>query len=180
MPGWRVVPGALFGAFAILAIGAASRAPWSATPADRALVRLSWRAPSQVSEECRPLSEAEKAELPVHMRVPEVCERRAVPYSLRVAIDGAEILRETVHGAGGREDRPIYVFRELALAPGRYALEVQFVPISDESEPQDFGEGDEGGKISLEYAETIVLGEREVALITYDQARRALFRVVSP
>lgn len=200
MPGWRVVPGALFGAFAILAIGAASRAPWSATPADRALVRLSWRAPSQVSEECRPLSEAEKAELPVHMRVPEVCERRAVPYSLRVAIDGVEILSETIHGAGAREDRAISVFREIPLAAGTHHVRVAFAPIGtgddthEEEEEEGEGEEEEGegeekddegeedadeedAAVALEFSDTIRLDDREIALVTLDPGRRSLVLV---
>lgn len=197
MPGWRVVPGALFGAVAILAIGAASRAPWSATPADRALVRLSWRAPSQVSEECRPLSEAEKAELPVHMRVPEVCERRAVPYSLRVAINGTEILSETIHGAGAREDRAISVFREIPLAAGTYDVRVAFVPVGtgddaheEEEEGEEEGEGkekddeseenadEEDAAVALEFSDTIRLDDREIALVTLDPGRRSLVLVM--
>jgi hypothetical protein len=174
-PRARTALGAILAAIATLGIGAASRAPWTASPADRALLRLSWRAQSEATEECRPLSEKEKAELPVHMRVPEVCETRAIPYLLQVRIDGSAILAETVHGTGAREDRPIYVFREISLAPGRHELDVEFAPITDE---EDDEEEDEAKAIPLKYSETIVLGDREVALVTYDPERRALVRVV--
>ena len=50
--------------------------------------RLSWRVQSEVREECRPLTAEEEADLPVHMRVPEVCETRAVPYVLEIGSTG--------------------------------------------------------------------------------------------
>ncbi len=191
-------------ALAALAIGAASRAPWAASPEDRALLRLSWRAPSEVAEQCRPLSAQEKADLPVHMQVPEVCETRAVPYLLEVRIDGATFAADTIHGAGAREDRPITVFREIPVAVGERAIDIAFRQVAQEShenedaegDPADRGddgneedgdgdEGDDGDEddddpVSLRYSESLALGAREVALITFDPARRALVRVVSP
>ncbi|HEU4463720.1 MAG TPA: hypothetical protein VFS53_01620, partial [Gemmatimonadota bacterium] len=129
-------------ALAALAIGAASRVPWAASPADRALLRLSWRAPSEVAEQCRPLSEEEKADLPVHMQVPEVCETRAVPYLLEVRIDGATFAADTIHGAGAREDRPITVFREIPVAVGERAIDIAFRQVAQESHENEDAEGD--------------------------------------
>jgi hypothetical protein len=177
---------------ATLGIGAASRAPWTATPPDQALLRLSWRAQSETREECRPLTDAEKAELPIHMRVPELCESRAIPYLLRVTIDGSVLLADTVHGAGAREDRPVYVFREIGLAPDRHALRVDFVPIgqSPDLEEEEEEEEDENGDerdgdddedddpmLWLRYSEVVRFEEREVVLIAYDPTRRALVRI---
>ncbi|HET7692229.1 MAG TPA: hypothetical protein VFM44_03980 [Gemmatimonadota bacterium] len=204
-------------ALAAVAIGAASRAPWAASPADRGLLRLSWRAPSEVAEQCRPLSAEEKADLPVHMQVPEVCERRAVPYLLEVRIDGATIAADTIHGAGAREDRPITVFREIPVAVGERAIDIAFRQVVQAREPHETGDsngdladhGDDGDDeddgdddeadgvgheedvgdgddeddddpVSLTYSESLTLGAREVALITFDPERRALIRVVSP
>jgi hypothetical protein len=197
-------------ALAALAIGAASRAPWAASPADRALLRLSWRAPSEVAEQCRPLSEEEKADLPVHMQVPKVCETRAVPYFLEVRIDGATFAADTIHGAGAREDRPITVFREIPVAVGERAIDIAFRPVvqargahenedsaddladrDDDGDEEEDGDGDEeedgdgdeeedNVALALTYSETLALGAREVALITFDPARRGLVRVVSP
>jgi len=166
-------------ALVTLGIGAASQAPWTATGRDEALLRLSWRAQSETREECRPLTAAEKAELPVHMQVPEVCESQAIPYLLRVSIDGSMLLADTVHGAGAREDRPVYVFREIGLEPGRHALAVEFVPVGhglEDLEEDDEDEDDEG-MLWLRYSEAVSIGEREVVLIAYDRARRALVRV---
>ena len=133
----RTVLGTSLAIVAILVIGAATRVPWTATPADRALLRLSWRAESETMEECRSLTEEELAELPVHMRTPEVCERRAVPYLLKVDIDGRTFLDDTLHGSGAREDRPVHVFREFALRPGTHAVEVEFLAIGAEDDGMD-------------------------------------------
>ncbi|HET6617456.1 MAG TPA: hypothetical protein VFH69_06570 [Gemmatimonadota bacterium] len=133
----RTVLGTSLASVAILVIGAATRVPWTATPADRALLRLSWRAESETMQECRSLTEEELAELPVHMRTPEVCERKAVPYLLKVDIDGRTLLNDTLHGSGAREDRPVYVFREFALRPGTHAVDVEFLAIGAEDAGMD-------------------------------------------
>jgi hypothetical protein len=180
-------------ALVTLGIGAASQAPWTATGPDEALLRLSWRAQSETREECRPLTAEEKAELPIHMQVPEVCESQAIPYLLRVSIDGSVLLADTVHGAGAREDRPVYVFREIGLIPGRHALAVEFAPIGhgfedleeddrDQADDEDGGDEEDDddedeGMLWLRYSEEVPIGEREVVLIAYDSARRALVRI---
>jgi hypothetical protein len=197
----RRVLGVGFAALAAIALGGASRVPWTASPESHALLRLSWRAPSVIAEQCRALTEAEKAELPVHMRVPEVCETHAIPYVLEATIDGAPVAADTIHGAGAREDRPVIVFREIPVAVGTRAVEIAFRPVvpldgdgddrEEEEEEEEEGEhdhdgeaedldGDEGddGAVALAYAETFRLGPREVALLTLDAERLALIRVV--
>jgi hypothetical protein len=194
----RIVLGTSLASVAILAIGAATRVPWTATPADRALLRLSWRAESETMQECRSLTEEELAELPVHMRTPEVCERRAVPYLLKVDIDGRTFLDDTLHGSGAREDRPVYVFREFALRPGTHAVDVEFFAIGaedagmdeddeddrfdregndEESEDDENVDVDDLTEVRLTYSDTILFSQREVALVSYDPDRQALVRV---
>lgn len=200
--GRRIVAAAA-AALATLAIGAASRAPWAASPADRALLRLSWRAPSEVAEQCRPLSNEEKADLPVHMQVPEVCETRAIPYLLSVRIDGETFAADTIHGAGAREDRPVTVFREIPVAVGEREIDIAFGPLVDDEDPDredhdydrddddhDSDRDDEADEedddepddeaVSLTYSETLALESREVALIGFDTARPVLVRIESP
>ena len=177
--------GVIVAALVTLTLGAASRVPWTASPGERALLRLSWRVQSEASEQCRPLSEEEKAELPVHMQVPEVCETRATPYLLRVSIDGSEAVSDTVHGAGAREDRPITIFREIPLTAGSHAVRVSFAPIAAEAdeetgEEEEETEEDEAGGVALNYAAAIDLEEREVALVTVDPGGRALVRASAP
>ena len=196
------------GALAALAVGAASRAPWTAASANHALLRLSWRAPSEVAEQCRPLSAEEKADLPVHMQVPEVCEKRAIPYLLEVRIDGVTFAADTIHGAGARKDRPVTVFREIPVATGERAIDIAFGPLvdtedvdrrderaeeldeedDDQDDEEDDGEDhlddddehDDEEAVSVRYSERLALGSREVALIGFDPARRVLVRVEAP
>ncbi|HET9333975.1 MAG TPA: hypothetical protein VFQ21_10390 [Gemmatimonadota bacterium] len=200
--------GAIVAALVMLGIGAASRAPWTASPADLALLRLSWRVQSETAEECRPLTEEEKADLPVHMQVPELCEARAIPYLLQVTIDGSEAVSDTVHGAGARADRPITIFREIPLTADRHDIRITFAPISggradgsvdaeetddvveepdddleetdEDGEPDEDDEAEEPAGVRLEYSATIDLEEHEVALVTVDPGGRTLVRAGAP
>jgi hypothetical protein len=152
----RAAAGALVAAAVMLALGAGSRAPWRVED-DRAAIRLAWQARSERSEECRPLTEEERARRPVHMRRSEVCETRAVAYLLRVAVDDRVVVADTVRGAGARADRPVHVSRELRVPPGEHALEVSFRPLA---------EGPDTAGLSL-FAR-VRLAPRDVALVTHD------------
>jgi hypothetical protein len=107
-----------------LVIAGLSRVPYTAAAEETSLIRLSWRTPGAYVEECRRLSAEEIERLPVHMRREEVCEGRILPYRLRVIVNGRQVYDETVRPAGAREDRPLYVFRELSVAPGEYQVDV--------------------------------------------------------
>lgn len=58
------------------AIGAGSRARFELEASGDAAIRLSWRAVGRPVEQCRTPSAEELAQLPVHMRRSEICERR--------------------------------------------------------------------------------------------------------
>jgi hypothetical protein len=113
-----------------LGIAALSRVPYAAADDDHALLRLSWRTPGQHIEECRRLSAEEIARQPVHMRREEICERRFLPYRLRVRLDERTVIDELVRPAGTREDRPLFVHRQLPLQPGSYRLEVAWESVA--------------------------------------------------
>jgi len=49
-------------------------------------------------------------------------------YLLRVFLDGRSLLEKRVEPAGLRHDRPLSVFEEMAVAPGRHRVEVEFSP----------------------------------------------------
>lgn len=158
----RAVAAALVAGAATLALGYGSRAPWRADDGSAA-VRLAWRARSELVEECRPLSEEERARRPVHMRRTEVCETRPVAYLLRVAVDGRVLLADTVRSSGARADRPVHVSRELRVPPGERALDVAFLPLSDGPDPA-----------GLRLAARVRLAPREVALVSHDPGRDVL------
>jgi hypothetical protein len=145
-------------------IGALSQAPWTAEPGREAVLRLAWRARGQRVERCRRLTPEELERLPVHMRVEEECERRVAPYRLDVVLDGGRVVAETVHSAGAREDRPLYVFRDLRLPAGPHAVGITFAP------------ADPGAvaAVALSLDTTLVLDAGRVVLVTHDGERRQL------
>jgi hypothetical protein len=177
-------PRRVLGAGLAVAVTAAvvwlSQAGYGSPPAE-ALVRLSWRARSERVQECRQLSAAEIAALPEHMRRTEECEGRVLPYRLRVTLDGREMADALVRGGGARGDRPVYVFRDLPVAPGEHRLSVHFVrqggPATHHAEA--------GRRLSsparLELEEEFTLAAGQVLLVTYDPDRAALVaRSVEP
>jgi hypothetical protein len=118
-------------------------------------------------EECRTITPEELAELPIHMRREEVCEGRVVPFGLGVEIDERLVLADTIHGAGARGDRPIYVFREILVEPGTREIVVRFTPLGGDDR-------DEGSAETETLRRTIRLAPSEVALVTYDDDRGEL------
>lgn len=146
-----------------------SQAPYTVESDDAARVRLSWRFRASV-EECRELSEEELADLPAHMRRPVVCERRVPPHRLRVEVDGRSVLDEVIRAAGAQRDRPLYVFREITVAPGLHRVRIGFARVDGGGEARE-----DADALSLET--TLDLGPREVGLIVYDADAGVLRRV---
>jgi hypothetical protein len=183
----RAALGSGIGLGVFLALAALSQLASTVSPADRAELRLAWRARVPLVEECRRLTEEELAELPVHMRREEVCEGRVASYRLRVTVDGRPVRRATLRGAGARGDRPLYVFESIPLRPGRYEVDIRFERSGARGE-LEAGGGDPAGERPdrrqdlsrvpdlLHLVETVELGPREVVLITYVPERRRLER----
>lgn len=150
-------------AFAVLVgIAGLSRVPMARAAADEAVLRFSWRAIGVRVEQCRRRTEEELAALAEHMRTPEVCIGRNADYELRVLVDGTEAVRDTVLPAGARRDRPVYVFQDLALAPGRYHVAVDFAALV----PAGFDPGDD--RIDLSWEGDVTLEPGRISLITLD------------
>lgn len=176
---------ALAVAFGIAALG---RVPYATAGGDASLLRLSWRVSGAAALECRPLSEEERARTPVHMRRTESCERRVPPRRLRVRLNGVAVMDTVVRAAGRREDGPLYVHRELWVAPGRHEIEVRFAVRREEGrdeheadeldrEEDDREDPVEGGRYApdaLELRRAFEAGAGEVALVTYDPDAREL------
>jgi hypothetical protein len=159
---------------AVLAVlGGLSRVPYDATGDDRAMIRLSWRTPGERVSECRRPTPEELERLPVHMRREEVCEGRILPYRLRLFLDGAPVIDDTVHAPGLRQDRPLAVSREVLVPAGAYRVRVEWEGIGGSPEEQVAVRDQR--TLSLE--ETVRLGDRQIALVTYDpDARRLVVR----
>jgi len=152
----------------VLALGFALGVAWlSSTPttyasAEDATLRLSWRALGVRIEECRRRTEEELENLAPHMRTPEVCSGRSAEYELRVDLDGAKAIRDTVRPGGARGDRPLYVYYDLPVRPGRHLLAVDFRALVPEA-----AEVSEGATRFL-LEEEVDVAPTEVALVTLD------------
>ncbi len=168
----RTIIAALVALVATLAVGGLSQVPYEHEPAAHSVIRLAWRIRGAVATECRTLTAEELEKVPVHMRRAEECERRPVSYTLRVAVDGETVVEERVRAAGARADRPLYVFRDLAVSPGNRQLAISFIR---EAELEARSEGDKAViPARLDFDQTLRLAPKQIALVTYDAERRAL------
>lgn len=162
--------GALVGVLALVRGG--SFLSYVAVEQTEGIVRLAWRARGEHVRECRHRTPEELAKLPPHMRQEEVCEGRVLPYRLVVALDGTERVNREVRGAGAREDRPLYVTEDLAVAPGPHRVSVRFTL---EGAPAAAAPSDAISTPSrLTLDTTVTLAERRVLLVTYDEDLKKL------
>jgi hypothetical protein len=116
---------------ALLAIGATvglTRASSvSLSPYDEhAVLRLAWTARPERIEDCRQQSDEELSKLPPHMRQSMSCVGTSATYRLEVRWNDRVIVQQTIRGGGLRHDRPLYLFRDIALPPGDSTIRVQF------------------------------------------------------
>jgi hypothetical protein len=162
--GGKLIALAVSGVMAV-AIAALSRVPYTPGDPDDALVRIAWRYRSEPEAACRPITDEERARLPVHMQSDTICEGRSTPYRLQIALDGEMATDTLVSAAGARQDRPIYVFHEIPMAAGSHRIEVSFRPDGPDAPAARDG---------LSLVRTVELLPRHVALVTYDQAAGAL------
>lgn len=173
----RPLPGAFIGIVGVLLLAALSRIPWDPGEA-HAVIRLSWRTPGKLIEQCRELTQEELDALPIHMRRSEVCEGRLVPYRLHVMLDGEEVIEEMVRAAGAREDRPLYVLRDLPVEPGHHAIIVRWepagFPVEEDGEAHRTPEAEEERGNALFLTAEVRLEPRDISLITYDPNDRRL------
>ena len=102
-------------------------------------------------------TEAELANLPLHMRRTEICDGELAPFRLVVELDGAAVVDRIVRPAGARADRPVYVLDELKVAPGPHRVAVVF-SVEGESETAP-----------LRVAASVDVGARDVVLVTRDE-----------
>lgn len=158
----RRVGAASLSAAVALALAGLSRVPTVHADGGEALLRLSWRLRGARVEQCRPRTPDELEALAAHMRTPEVCVGVNAAYELTVELDGREVVRDTVRPAGARADRPVYVFRDVPVAPGSHSVEVALRALVPE------GADAAGGVGRLALEEEIRIGPAEIALVTLD------------
>ncbi|MDH5642558.1 MAG: hypothetical protein OEY63_00025 [Gemmatimonadota bacterium] len=165
MTGRRLM-GFLFALLVTVAIGAGSRGPYLAGEEEGAAIRLAWRVPGVRFSQCRTLTEEELAEIPAHMRQPEVCETRMLPFRLTMSVGNTVLVDELVEASGARSDRPIYVYQDIAVAAGSHDVSIRFSVESDiASDLWDSG----SSPTDLSYLGLLELKDGEVALVTYER-----------
>ncbi|MBI4501736.1 MAG: hypothetical protein HY700_11305 [Gemmatimonadetes bacterium] len=183
----RVVGGGMLALCGLVALGWLSRLPYTTQRDSGALVRLAWRTRGERVRECRHRTPEELAKLPPHMREDDVCEGRVLPYRLVVKLDDTLEADAMVRASGAREDRPIYVYHEFPLAPGTHRVSIDFerqgAPGEVENEERAEHEREETGRAErarraepgrLQLDTTLVLSDREIALVTYNADERRL------
>jgi hypothetical protein len=159
-------------------LGALSRVPFGVGDTDGAELRLSWRVPAEPELTCRIRTADELARLPAHMREEEVCERRALPYRLRLTVNDSTLDDRLLGGQSARTERRLDVHERFTLPPGRHAVRLEFAREggSGVATPREHDRATEGPthalprpapvRLTLDTALTFLNGE--VLVVTYD------------
>ena len=92
--------------------------------ADSAVIRFGAKLPAQSAEECRPLSEADKQQLPLHMQLPQICQKRSLSYVLEMFVDRERVLNKTLETSNIRGDGMIFASEEAAVSAGDHEIVV--------------------------------------------------------
>ena len=163
----RLVLVVLVAVLLTISLGALSRMPVPGARTQEAALRLSWRLRSEEAGECRRPTAEELRDLPTHMQNPDACYSQLPAYRLRVLVDGNERFDDRIEASGVRGDRPLFVYRELMLLPGRHSVRVQFSP----EEASD--------AVDLFLDTSVSLGPGDVRLVTRNEDTGSL-EIVRP
>jgi ferredoxin len=85
---------------------------------------VSFKHPGQLTEQRRPLTDAEKAALPPHMRREFDLVRTRQPVRLRIAVDGVELVARSYAPTGIWGDGNSIALERLPVAPGPHRVDV--------------------------------------------------------
>jgi coenzyme F420-reducing hydrogenase delta subunit/Pyruvate/2-oxoacid:ferredoxin oxidoreductase delta subunit len=115
---------------------------------------VSFKHPGRLHEDCRVLTDAEKAALPPHMRRDEVCDRRRASVRLRVHVDGTLVLSRSFAPRGLWSDGNSIAVEEVPVEAGRRDVTVA---VGDSWDPDEWTYADARPV-------NVVEGERRVIL----------------
>ena len=153
----KIVGGTLL-VLTAMALVVLSALPYDAEDPSSGMICLSWRYRISATQECRTRSQQELDALPVHMRTPEVCERRIPTYRMSLEVDGNSVFEDVIRPAGAAGDRPLYVHRDLEVAAGEHRISVRFAPLTDGGIAEN----------ELSFDRSVTISPGEVLLVTYD------------
>jgi len=158
----RLVAAVLTGGMAV-GIALLSLQPLPGGEVPDGVLLLDWRLRGEETGTCLRAPEAELERLPVHMRSQDACLGELPPYRLVLEIDGSVIVDREVRGGGFRGDRPLTVFREVQIEPGRREIHARF-----------FREDGDAEAIELEVREMVEVEAGRVLLLVRRQDTGAL------
>ena len=167
-----------------------SQAPIAQPGATDGLLRLAWRARPQRLELCQEQSAETLAALPAHMRSATVCSGASASYRLVVTRDDVVLDDRVIKAGGLRGDRPLYVFREIAVPAVAGDFTVSFVRVEPEPEPagsqapgsaadrtDDATLLTEALPADVRFTARLDFAAGQVRLLSYDTTRQRLFEV---
>lgn len=150
----RIILAAAVTGAVLLALAWGSIAPLDVARGNEAILRISMGARPERIETCRRQSDEELARLAPQMRQSVVCEGTTARYRLEVRRNGELLHSQVVRGGGLRNDRPLYVSRNLPVPPGRAVLAVRLaridtIPVEQESDSsRDDDDDDDDARIA--------------------------------
>lgn len=98
---------------------------YTAFPADRALIKLSFSHGGGPISECRRLTAEELAKLPPNMRRPTQCPRERVPLLIELVVDDQVLFNGVRPPTGLSGDGPSRVYERFVVTPGAHRLVVR-------------------------------------------------------
>lgn len=138
---WRAAFTALPATAVCLALIAwGSAAPVRQDSGGTARLRLSWSARPERIEQCRELTAEELAARGEHMRQRLECTGHFASYDLQVEIDDQVVHRSVAQGGGLRNDRPIFLVKDLVISPGNHRVRVTFNRRGEDADDDDHGD----------------------------------------
>lgn len=156
--GIRIAAGLGFAAVATLATWRASSLPYALPGGEASDLVVTFKHPGVVAEHCRKATEAELAKQPIHMRRPEICERRRLPVRLRIDVDGQVALSKEYAPSGLWGDGSSLAMERVHASPGVHRVRVR---VGDDADPEAW-RADEEREISF--------GARENRVVIFDRA----------
>jgi len=137
--------------------GAASDVGYATPGIEESELVVTFKHPGRVGENCRDLSEEEKAKLPRHMRRDRVCDRARADVWMRVAVDGAVVHEGAYEPKGIWHDGNSIAIERIVVVPGEHWVRVE---IGDSLDP---------GEWTFRSEQTVSFSENARRVLAFDR-----------
>ena len=139
------------------------------TESTNGIIRVGAKIPGRAVENCRELTEEEKAKLLPHMRKPKICDTTMLDYVLKVSIDNKESFSKKLKRSGLHGDSPIFVAEDFNASPGTHNVSIRITPTDEEFSDE----------MSLDFEKSFDVESGKIYLISYDISSNSLFLKMS-